>query len=48
MVIREKLRRTTSQLSLNKLNTEGYEKIIQKLEADIRNHIRSEQQLKLY
>ena len=31
-----------------KLNTEGYEKMIQKLEGDIRNHIRSEQQLKLY
>ena len=32
----------------SKVNTEGYEKVIQKLEADVRNHIRSEQQLKLY
>ena len=32
----------------SKLNTEGYEKIIQKLEGDVRNHIRSEQQLKIY
>jgi len=31
-----------------KINTERYEKMIQKLEGDIRNHIRSEQQLKLY
>lgn len=32
----------------SKMNTAGYEKIIQKLEADVRNHIRSEQQLKIY
>ena len=39
----------SSILSKNsKVNTEGYEKMIQKLEGDIRNHIRSEQQLKLY
>lgn len=32
----------------SQLNTEGYNKIIQKLEADVRNYIRSEHQLKLY
>jgi len=30
------------------MGDESYEKLIQKLEADVRNHIRSEQQLKLY
>lgn len=29
-------------------NTQGYEKVIRKLEKDVRDHIRSEQQLKLY
>lgn len=37
-----------SKDSKPKLNNEGYEKMIQKLESDIRNHIRAEQQLKLY
>ena len=32
----------------SKMNTEGYEKIIRKLEEDVRNLIRSEQQLKVY
>ena len=34
--------------SKSKINTEGYEKIIRKLEEDVRNLIRSEHQLKIY
>lgn len=34
--------------SKSKMNTEGYEKIIRRLESDVRNLIRSEQQLKVY
>lgn len=34
--------------SKSKMDTEGYEKIIRKLESDVRNLIRSEQQMKVY
>lgn len=52
----ESLDNTQTENTAQKLNEEGetgvdvseYEQMIQKLEADVRNHIRVEQQLKLH